>query len=912
MSFSKPYRLLLLLSVCTVGSCSTQKNTWVSRTHHIINTKYNVYYNGNESYKKGLQSIADAHTDNFSEVLLMYPVSNHENVSAATANMDKTIEKCRKSIKLHSIKKKPKRDHRKAQDPKYQAWYNQEEFNTALVDAWLLLAKAEFHKGEFLGSIGTFLYIAKHYHYDKDVVAQCQLWIARAYAETGWIYEAEEVLLKIKQDELKQSNVPLYAAVYADLLLKKKQYKEAIPFLQIALKAEKNKETKTRFQFILGQLYQITGNTRDAETAYAKVIAANPPFEMDFNARINQAEISSNPATTLKMLDKMAKKYKYKDNLDQIYGAMGNIYMAQKDTAKAMENFITATEKSTQGGIEKAVILIQLGDLYYDKNNYVKAQPCYEEASQILSIDNDNYARISQRAQTLGELIVEYNVVVLQDSLQRLSKMTSEEQMAVVQKIIADLEAAEKAAEEAARLQEEEGLASVNTSNMIGGRSTGTADWYFYNANLMKSGKNEFTRKWGQRKLEDNWRRASKSVTTLFAEETSDEQDDYTTEEGGNIAPTANAEVVSDTKNPEFYLNQIPKTEEQLKLSDELIATALFNMGFIYKDRVKDINMSLETFDEFERRFPQDKRMPDVYYTRYLIFLQQDNKTEAETRRLALLAKFPESKYAQMLADPNFAERMRKMTAEQDSLYAATYQAYSQSRYQTVFNNTQYAEKNFPLSPLMPKFLFLNALAIAKTQNPLAFGDALRDMINRFPESDVSAMAKDMLALMNQGLESQTGESHGTLLTRRENESIETGTEENANQDFVTETNMQHVVLIVIPENTDDLNKLLYNVALFNFSQFLIKDFDLAAMGSFVNKTSALKISYMDSGKEAQWYVNMLRNDTEVNLLLHELRANTIEIGKDNLDLITSGIKTLDEYELWKATNAETKTETIP
>lgn len=900
MVLSKTYRSLLLLAICTVCSCSTQKNTWLSRTHHIINTKYNVYYNGNESYQKGLQSIADANTDNFSEVLPMYPISNHENASAAIGDMDNAIEKCRKSIKLHSIKKKPQYNYKKAQDPRYQSWYNQEEFNTALAEAWLLLAKAEFHKGEFLGSIGTFLYIEKHYSYDKDVVAQCQLWIARAYAETGWIYEAEEVLLKIKQDELKQSNAHLYAAVQADLLLKKKQYKEAIPFLQIALEAEKDKETKTRFQFILGQLYQLTGNTHAAEAAYTKVIKANPSFEMDFNARINQAEMSSNHAATLKALGKMAKKYKYKDNLDQIYGAIGNIYMAQKDTLKAMENYVTATEKSTQSGVEKAVVLIQLGDLYYDKKDYVKAQPCYEEASQIISSSSDDYARITQRAQTLGELIVEYNVVVLQDSLQRLSKMTPEEQMAVAEKIIADLEAAEKAAEEAARLLEEEGLTSVNTTNMLGGGNMGPADWYFYNSNLMKNGKTEFTRKWGQRKLEDNWRRASKSVTTLFADETGDETGE-TIEGNDSIAAT---DAISDTKKPEFYLNQIPKTEEQLKLSDELIATALFNMGFIYKDRVEDINMSLETFDEFEKRFPADNRMPDVYYTRYLIFLQQGNAAEAETHRMALLAKFPDSKYAQMLADPNYAERMRKMNAEQDSLYAATYQAYSQSRYQTVFENTQYAEQNFPLSPLMPKYLFLNALATAKTQNPQAFGDALRDMINRFPESDVSAMAKDMLALMNQGMESQTGESHGTLLTRRETEFAETETEENANKTFMAEDNMQHIVLIIIPENADNLNKLLYNVALFNFSQFLIKDFDMTAMTNFTDGTSALKINYMDSEKETQWYIDLLHDNTEMNLLLHELKADILGIGKENLDLITAGIKDIDEYKLWRATGS--------
>jgi len=125
---------------------------------------------------------------------------------------------------------------KKWSDPEYQLWYKQEEFNPVLKDVWLLLAKAEFHKADFIGSVGTFTYIARHYANDKDVVARCQLWIARAYGEMGWIYEAEQVLSKLKQDDLKPQNAGLFASVNADLLLKKHQYKEAIPFLEIALK----------------------------------------------------------------------------------------------------------------------------------------------------------------------------------------------------------------------------------------------------------------------------------------------------------------------------------------------------------------------------------------------------------------------------------------------------------------------------------------------------------------------------------------------------------------------------------------------------------------------------------------------------------------------------------------------------
>jgi len=163
-----------------------------------MKTKYNIYFNGNVSFIEGEATIRQNNEDDYSTILNLYPVSDHKAARASTAQMDKTIEKCRKCIKLHSIKARPKIDPKKKKDPKYQAWLQQEEFNNQMGNAWLLLAKAEFHKGDFLGSVSTFNYIARHYSYDKDMVAQCQLWTARAYGEMGWMYEAEEILNKLK------------------------------------------------------------------------------------------------------------------------------------------------------------------------------------------------------------------------------------------------------------------------------------------------------------------------------------------------------------------------------------------------------------------------------------------------------------------------------------------------------------------------------------------------------------------------------------------------------------------------------------------------------------------------------------------------------------------------------------------
>ena len=341
-----------------MSSCSTQKNTWASRSFHQTKTKYNIHYNGQKSYDEGLEAISEAHEDDYSSILPLYPISNHDAAKSATSYMDRAIEKCRKCIKLHSIKARPKKINyaKRRRDPQYKAWLEQEEFNNQMSKAWLLLAQAEFHKADFLGSISTFNYIARHYAYDKDIVAQCQLWAARAYAEMGWLYEAEDVLSKVQEEDLSRKNAPLYAAVSADILMKTDRNNEAIPFIKIALPSEQRHGNQPRFQYVLGQLYQLQGDKKAARNAYEKVLKLQPDSEMDFNTRLQLAQLEASPMAAVTLLTKMAKQDKNKDRLDQIYGTLGDILLTQGDTTKAVEYYEKGIEGSTKNGMNKATV----------------------------------------------------------------------------------------------------------------------------------------------------------------------------------------------------------------------------------------------------------------------------------------------------------------------------------------------------------------------------------------------------------------------------------------------------------------------------------------------------------------------------------------------------------------------------
>jgi len=859
------YQIIGIIAIPAIifCSCSTQKNTWATRSFHQTKVKYNILYNGNVAYEEGLKAIRDANTDDYTRVLYLYPVSNHTAAEAATSQMDKTIDKCRKCIKLHSIKSKPKRDPKKANDPKYKLWLQSEEFNANMDMAWLRLGQAEFHKGDFLGAVSTFNYIIKHYQNDPDMIAQCQLWVARAYAEMGWQYEAEDMLNRVQIDALSRKHAKLYSAVKADVLLHGEHYHEAIPFVKIALPYEKRKIYRPRFAYVLGQLYEREGKNEEAIHAYQSVVRMAPTNEMEFNARIRMAELKGK--NSLRSLRAMTRQSKYKDRLDQLYGAMGNIYLSAKDTVKALQMYDKAIAESTQGGTPKAAVLVRAGDIYFERHAYPQAQPCYREAVTILTAENDGYERVQKRSEILDELIAAYTQVELQDSLQRLGHMTEEEQRAIAEKIVADLIEAEKndsvnQAQQARDLAlNDNGPRSVNTANMLGGAGLQKGEWYFYNPQLVKQGQQEWRRIWGNRTLEDNWRRQNKQVVAndeMMNELMSEE--DTTLLAADSTAATAPQVLETDIHKPEYYLQQIPRTKQDYALSDSLWREGMVALYYIYRDRLEDPELTEETLRQLDARFGTH---PSV------------------------LAIHEEEQLRELRQDEAYIARMRKMLDDQDSLYAATYKAYTKGEYATVKANKKLAQKEYPQSRLMPRFLFLNAVAVARTEGQKAFVNELQALVADHGTTELGAMAKDMLAMMGQGMESQKGGAAGSLADMRGQTDTATEEEKQAEeQEWDNDRKQPSVVLLIrTGVNEEALNELLYEVALFNFSQFLIRDFDLQKLPVF-GQGCALRVSGFADLDEAEWWVSLVQQNAEMQTALYGIRI--VAVTEPNIPLV--------------------------
>jgi tetratricopeptide (TPR) repeat protein len=433
------YYIIALLIVSLFWSCSTKKNTKASRFYHAFNSRYNIYFNGKTSFDEALLSMQNGYKESYSDMILMYPISAQPKDKPETGGpFDRAIEKSNKAIKLHSIKAKPPKKPGWRNDPKQRAWQEQEEYNPFLKKCWLMMGQAQFYNADFLQASATFSYIARHYAHDEEVVAEARLWQARCYSEMEWFYEAEDILGKLNTNGIPRKNLNQYAAVYADYLVKNKQYEEAVPYFKTAIKAEKNRRQRTRMKYLLGQIYAEQDQNGLAYQMFGQVIKANPPYELEFAARIRQTEVftGGNYQKVIKMLQRMAKSDKNKDLLDQVYYALGNVYMSREDTVNAIKNYELGVEKSTQNGLDKAICQIKLGDLYFQKRDYVKAQPNFSGALSGIQKEYKDYERVSKLSAILDELVVHVEAVHLQDSLQTLAKMPESERLAVIDKII--------------------------------------------------------------------------------------------------------------------------------------------------------------------------------------------------------------------------------------------------------------------------------------------------------------------------------------------------------------------------------------------------------------------------------------------------------------------------------------------
>ena len=905
---------VFLTTALILTGCSTQKNTAQSRWWHAFNAKYNTYYNGTLAYIDGSLEKETGNKDNYTEQIPLYTVSNKNSREIGKANFDRAIEKCEKAIHQHSIKRRPEWTKNRRKTAKDIEWLSRREYNPFLWKAWMLMGRSQFYQGDFESAAATFSYMSRLYATQPAIYGKARAWLAKCYIEQNWNYDAEDVIRNILRDSIHWRAQKEWDYTFADYYIHTGNAEQAIPYLRKVISHEMRRKQKAREWYLMGQLQASIGNKKEAYKAFRHVIRQNPPYELAFNARIAMTEVMAkdNAGKMISRLKRMAASDNNKEYQDQIYYAIGNIHLSRKDTLQAITAYEKGNQKSTRNGIEKGVLLLHLGDLYWTKEKFSDARRCYGEAIGLLDKDRKDYQQLANRSKVLDELVPYTDAVQLQDSLQQLARMSEKERNAAIDRIIDALKKKEKeernrkAEEEAESTLRQDGGNLANNNNFASSNSPqknnensantpANGQWYFYSPLTVSQGKAQFQKLWGKRDNVDNWQRINKTVVAnaAGAEEITDEQRDSLAQaaEQEELLKQTSDSAVNDPHRREYYLAQIPFTPEQLAESNKLLEDGLYHAGVIFKDKLDNLPLSRKSLLRLVNNHPDYAHLDDAYYHLYLLYSRERKPEMAQTYLQKLKAEYPESQWTTLLSDPYYAENAKRGVQIEDSLYTLTYQAFRDGEYDKVERNAQISRNRFPDGANRDKFLFIGGLSKLNDGDIKSCLTDLKEVVSKYPDSRLSEMAGMIINGVDAGRRLYGGKFDlNDVWTRR---SIELNDRDSTRQKgYSPERNASFVFLLAYDPDKTNENQLLFEMAKYNFTSYMARYFDINIED--LEGLHRMQISGFNSYDEARQYANAVYQQPAIKRLLGNVRAYVI--SEPNLKLLGTS-HTYEEYE---------------
>jgi TolA-binding protein len=891
------YTTGLIVTLIIISGCSTEKNTFVNRTYHNVTAHYNVYFNGKEAYRKGMARIENQHIDDFTRLLPIYITGTEETASAIAGEMDKAIKKASKTIKYHSIKAKPKPKDGKL-SKKEQRFMKRNEYNNWVDDSYLLMGKAYFMKMEFIPARQNFEYLIREFR-EEEIKYDAMFWMGRTALATGNLKMTREWLDQIEAEkdfpERLIADVEVLEAAY---YLTQGDTEAAMPHLHKSIKENKNKYERVRHQYLLAQLYKEKEDFRKAAEIFEEIHKGNAPYEMEFNAKINMAEcygkLGGSYKDMKKLLSKMIKDDKNIEYLDQVYYALAEVEYKNGQKEKAIKNYKLSSESSLENMNQKAISCMKLGNIYFEEPDYRNSQAYYDTCIMNLSNQHTKYDEIRTLSRNLNGLITNMDIVETQDSLQRLAAMSEKERNDLIDNIIKEVIAQEEREKELERERQQNSMlfdqrrGSSQTNAPTGGK------WYFYNPATISFGQNEFRKKWGNRKLEDHWRRSNKSVMTedmLDAEQ--------------NQASDSNAVArITNNKSREFYLQDIPLNDSLMLLSNEKIREALFDLGNIYYRDFNDTDRAIASFENLNNRFPDHEYKLPTYYGLYELYQSKNNVSEAQKYKQQIINQFPESHYAKLLQNPNYLKELADKQENERILYEEMYDLYRENNLNIAEQKSQAFIENYPNSIYVPKVKFIQIISSALDVDQIQFKQNLASFIQTYPNDALSNRAALILGYLGEtDVESLIADldSRPDVIKPTDTDSISDRTNPIEESIYLYNPDTAHYYVIAVMGTDIDIKKLNFEVSSFNIFTFNMRTFRVNNH-LFSDKLELVSVKPFKNQKQAVNYMKLIENNDVVFDVLKQQRYEQFVISESNFELMQKE-KEIDDYLKFYNTN---------
>jgi tetratricopeptide (TPR) repeat protein len=746
--------------------------------YHDLVGHYNAYFNAKEKLKAVYATLDKLHKDNYKDVISLYTYSNPKEGTTVAADLDDLEKRVTYSVQVHKVSNwadddfliMGKSNYIKGNYDKAQSFlkYTTTEYKNG-VDyvkerkkegkiARPTLKKKPVKKPKFeqvLDSTGNLVLkkIDERPSYTwlihEPARAEALVWLAKTYGAMGKYPEATAVIQYMRSDDKFYKNLDKdVEATEAEVLLRQKNYHDAVKPLEKFLTMTKRKSERVRPLFILGQIYEMQGNYSKASEYYKEVLKNRPSYDMEFYAKIRRAKLGSKSGSSeeiKKLLVQMSRDGKYKDFLDQIYYELGQIVLNENNRAEARKDFNKSIASSTKNTDQRALSYLQLASMDYEDEAYVSSKFYYDSTKQNMAKTDTAFARVETRDKTLDKLVKQITIINTEDSLQRIANMSASDRHKFLTKL---LDAKQKEADDKAAEKEKGKSSSMNAdfikpgggAGALGGTGDDAAStFYFYNTTSRANGYAEFTKKWGRRKLEDNWRRKDKAANDVV--EVDSTKNKQNAEDSANAAAPGSKE--------EKLIAGLPMTPEKMDKSNDKLIDAFYAMGTVYKDDLQAYRKSINAYEELNRRFPKNKLELESFYQLYLLYNKVKNPAKADTYKDQILANYPESTIAKYLRDPNYLVEAQKKENSLSTYYASAYDDYANGMYASAEKKVLEVDAQYKENKLRAKFDLLNAQILSKENRLGDYVQSLNKIISKYPGTAEKDQAQVWLDKLN-------------------------------------------------------------------------------------------------------------------------------------------------------------------
>ena len=857
------HTLFVIFTLIFIGGCSTEKNTRVSRAYHNVTAHYNVYFNGLESLKSGVEKINNSVDDDFTKLLPIFKSSDPGTGNVAKSDMENAILKASKLIKIHSITKKPKRKKNRSQA--YIKLASKEEYNNWIDDSYILMGKSYFYMKNYLAAIENLSYVVRKFS-EEDSKYEAYIWLIRSYTELERYNDALELIQSVDASEDFPSKYDEeFALTVADFYIRQNEYQEAIPQLKVGIKKSSHKRDKERLKYILAQLYEETGQNELATETFREVAKMNPPYQMAFNARINAAGAFSGKGDVSKLkkqLRKMLRDSKNYDYRDQIYFALGNIFMTEGNKPIAIDNYVQSASASSINVYQRALSCLTLADIYFDDKNYKGAQSYYDSAMVVIDETYPNYQVIVDRYNSLTHLTDNLYTVEREDSLQHIASLTETERNDLISQWINEAREEEQRLRAAENTEQmDRNFFRMNQSRFGLNKQQQGSGWYFYNPTTVAYGKVEFEQVWGKRKLEDDWRRSNKHSASEF--EAEEQENPEAQVDSVNIR-------IDDPMERDYYLQDVPLTDEAMAESNHQIRDALFNAGRIFKQDFDNYERSIQEYEDLLKRYANNIYQLTCYFELWDLYKKVGNQDKSDYYKNLIVNNYPESKYAKYLVNPNFFIELEARQDSMNNLYQQAFYDYQQGNYAKAGQLAAQVKTLEPDTILLSKASFIETIANGTSKTDWnQFEKNLDGYIKTFPNSTTVPLAQEILKLIQDSTlaDYQKLVEIGYLNDQIQN--TELLPENQADNDefggkFSYDDDLLHYFVIAFPRSAGvDINRLKFDIANYNIDHYTKTDFDLETQ-NLNDETVLLVVRALQDKEQSLIYFRSIIRNREV------------------------------------------------